>query len=193
MNARHVAAVVAVTALALTGCGSGSAPQGEPTVAAVTPAGGSSSSSTTTTTSVTPKATTSVTPKAQHPEEATASANRIKGDIASVVKVVTITEDNDPNDKIGRPGGYISAAVIYEKSVKCTDLGAGCGATIEVWASEAKAKARAAFIQKSLKDIPMLGTEYDYIRGGALLRVVGDVKPSLAKKYNAAFGGTLFE
>ena len=60
-------------------------------------------------------------------------------------------------------------------------------------ASEAKAKARAAFIQKSLKDIPTLGTEYDYIRGGALLHVVGVVKPSLAKKYNAAFGGTLFE
>lgn len=33
--------------------------------------------------------------------------------VASVVKVVTITEDNDPNNKIGRPGGYTSAAVIF--------------------------------------------------------------------------------
>ena len=53
--------------------------------------------------------------------------------------------------------------------------------------------ARAAFIQKALTDMPALGTEYDYIRGSALLRVSGEVKPSVATKYNAAFGGTLFQ
>ena len=97
------AAVVAVTVLALTGCGAGSAVKGKPTVTGATPANGSSSSSATTTsatpkatTSVTPKATTSVTPKGQHPEDATASANKTRGGVASGVKGVTVTEHNDP-------------------------------------------------------------------------------------------------
>jgi hypothetical protein len=110
LSARHVAAVVAVAVLALTGCGSGSAAQGEPTVAAATPASGSSSSSTATTTSVMPKATTSVMPKAQLPEGATASANGMRGDVASAGKGATITEGSDPKGKIGRPGGHISAS-----------------------------------------------------------------------------------
>jgi hypothetical protein len=98
MRARHGAAAVAVIVLALTGCGAGSAVQSERTVTGTTPANGSSSSSatTTTTTTVTPKATTSVTPKAQHPKDATASASRNKGDVASGVKGATITEGNGP-------------------------------------------------------------------------------------------------
>jgi len=135
-----------------------------------------------------------VTPTTQtRVEDATAAATNIKAQVSSVVKVVSITENNDPNDKIGRPNGYTSAAVLYEKSVSCSELGASCGATLEVWASESQTKARAAFIQKALTDMPALGTEYDYIRGSALLRVSGEVKPSVATKYNAAFGGTLFQ
>lgn len=36
------------------------------------------------------------------------------------------------------------------RSVTCSKIGASCGATPEVWSSEWQAKARAAFIQKSL-------------------------------------------
>ena len=36
----------------------------------------------------------------------------------------------------------------------------------------------------------MLGTEYDYVNGTALLRVSGVLPPSTAKVYAAAFGGS---
>lgn len=175
-----------VAVIGLTACSA--TPAAKPGVTLPTPAGGSSSSSTSISTTPVVKPTTAPA------DDATAIAKKIKGQVASVVKVVTITENNDPNNKIGRPGGYTSAAVIYEKSVKCSGgLGADCGATIEVWSSAADAKARAAYIQKAMKDMPILGNEYDYIRDGSLLRVAGDVKPSLAKRYNAAFGGVLFQ
>ncbi len=40
-----------------------------------------------------------------------------------------------------------------------------------------------------LKAMPILGTEYDYVRDGLLLRVAGDLKPSQAKAYEKAFVG----
>lgn len=116
-------------------------------------------------------------------------ANSIKAKVSTITKVVTITEDNDPNSKIGRPNGYTDAAVIYDKSASCSSLGADCGATIEVWPTEAEAKARSEFIQKALKDAPALGTEYHTLSGTTLLRVTGKLKPSLAKEYAAAFAG----
>jgi len=141
----------------------------------------------------------STTPAAKDPtmapttvaQDATALAGPLKAGLASVTKIVTITEDNDPNDDIGRPGGYTSAAVIYDKNVKCEgkDVVVGCGAKIEVFESAAAAKARAAYIQGLIKAMPIVGKEYDYLRGVALLRIAGEVKPSLAKQYNTAFGG----
>ncbi|MFG1912582.1 hypothetical protein [Kribbella sp. NPDC048928] len=100
-----------------------------------------------------------------------------------------ITEDNDPNKLVGRPNGYSDAAVLYDKGTDCTDLGVDCGATVEIWPTTEDAKRRAAYIQNLLKDAPALGTEYDYVNAGALLRVAGALKPSTAKAYAGAFGG----
>ena len=121
--------------------------------------------------------------------DATALANKVKAGVTSVSKVVTVTEDNDPNKKIGRPGGYVSAAVLYDSGVTCTATGFGsaCGAIIEVWPTEQDAKDRSAYIAKVLKASPALGTEYDFLQGPALLRVTGAVKPSTSKQYEAAF------
>jgi len=102
--------------------------------------------------------------------------------------VVTITEDNDPNDKIGRPGGYVSAATLYDRGTTCSELGSECGATVEVWPDQASAKARSTFIQDALRGANgVLGEEYHYQDGPVLLRVTGRLKPSVAKTYEAAF------
>ncbi len=115
-------------------------------------------------------------------------AGRLKGAVSTVSKVVEITEDNDPNGKIGRPGGYTSAATLYDEGATCTDLGVDCGATVEVWPDEEAAKARSTFIQDALKAANgVLGAEYDYISGPVLLRVSGTLKPSVAARYEAAF------
>ena len=154
-----------------------------------------------TTASATGEATTTTTAMAASPApsvsdaplaalDATTVAQTIKAAVSTATQIVTITEDNDPNAKIGRPGGYISAAVIYDSGLTCTDLGATCGATLEEWPDEAAARDRAAYIQQALMDNPVLGTEWDDVVGGMLLRIPGEQKPSVAQEYAAAFGGT---
>ena len=77
------------------------------------------------------------------PADAAAAARSLAKSISRVEKVVKITEDNDPNNLIGRPNGYVSAAVLYDSRTKCSSgLGADCGATVEQWPSPADAKAR---------------------------------------------------
>jgi hypothetical protein len=107
--------------------------------------------------------------------------------VPSVRKVVTLTDDNDPNDLIGRPNGYTDAAVIYDSEVQCTEMCVDCGATIEIWPSDIDATARKDYIQTTLKANQALGTEYDTLHGSVLLRVTGQVKPSRAKAYATAF------
>src|SRR5690606_9023224 len=87
------------------------------------------------------------------------------------------TEDNDPNDLIGRPRQYISAASISDDGAD-GDSGADAGAVIEVFASEADAQARSEYIPASLKDSPMLGFAGHRLAGVALVRVSGARKPS---------------
>jgi hypothetical protein len=107
--------------------------------------------------------------------------------VPSVRKVVTITDDNDPNDLIGRPNGYTDAAVIYDSEVQCAEMGVDCGATIEIWPSDIDATARKDYIQTTLKANQALGTEYDTVHGSVLRRVTGQVEPSRAKAYATAF------
>ena len=61
------------------------------------------------------------------------------------------------------------------------------GATVEAFDSKSDAVRRSDYIQGILKDAPMLGTEYNYVRDNVLLRVSGELPPSIASKYKAAF------
>ena len=92
----------------------------------------------------------------------------LKSQIAQIGKIVKITEDNDANNLIGRPGQYDAATFMQDTRLPCTakdqydELSIDCGAKIERWASNKDAKARAADIQQKLKDFG-LGAEYDYV------------------------------
>lgn len=164
-----MAAVAAATGIVLTGC-----------------SGPSATAPVTVTVTATPTAAPTPTPPG--PADATAIAKAIEAAVPDVTKVVRITEDNDPNDVIGRPSGYSSAAVLYDSRAKCSDgLGADCGATVEGWLTAADAKARAAYIEELLKASPLLGSEYDVVQGTYLLRVAGTIKPAKEKAYSAAF------
>ena len=138
-----------------------------------------------------PSAATSAPPASTqapaNPTDATAWARQVS--IDSTTKVVTVTEDNDPNNLIGRPNGYVSAAVLYDSGVECAELGTSCGGMVEVWPTAADAQRRSDYIQGILKDSPVLGTEYDTLNGAALLRIDGKVTPSVANSYAAKFKG----
>ncbi|MGY2873829.1 hypothetical protein ACVW00_001019 [Marmoricola sp. URHA0025 HA25] len=116
-------------------------------------------------------------------------ARVLKEQVKAVRRVTVINEDNDSNNLIGRPGGYTSAAVLTDKEGDTSDSepGVAWGATVEVFPTQADAQKRKDYIQGILAGSPMLGTEYDYVADGALLRVSGELKPSRAKEYEAAF------
>jgi hypothetical protein len=114
---------------------------------------------------------TSTTPS----DDSQAIAKDLKAAIPQIGAIVEITEDNDENNLIGRPGQYKGLSI-------------DCGAKLERWPSKADAQARAADIQKKLKAYG-LGAEYDYVRDRMLLRVPGALKPSQAKAYETNFLG----
>ncbi len=165
------AAAATSIALLLSGCGAEESP-------ADTSAGTATSSSNA------PAASSSAPAPETAPVEQDATAVAEQNKQTTTTKVVTITEDNDPNNLIGRPNGYVSAAVLYDSNATCTELGVSCGATVEVWSDAAAAKARSEYIQAILKDAPVLGSELHTLNGAVLLRVDGkQLKPSQAKAY----------
>ncbi|MEU7170227.1 hypothetical protein ABZ949_01895 [Micromonospora tulbaghiae] len=161
--------------LVLTGCGTS-----DPTPAPAPPAGSSPAAAPT-------------APAAPKPVDAKMVLAKLKAADLGMTGAATQTEDNDPNNLLGRPNGYTQRA--------SADLPGGDkggekftvdrGLVIEVWPTAADADRRAAYIQTALKGAPILGTEYHYRAGGGavLVRVSGKVKPSLAKKVDAALAG----
>jgi hypothetical protein len=102
------------------------------------------------------------------------------------------TERSDPNNLLGRPGGYTSKIAFSDSRVKQSDLigvdkyDTGRGGSIEVYETSALAKKRAAYIQAVSGGI--VGTEYDYLSRGMLIRVNGNLIPKDAKTYEKALG-----
>jgi hypothetical protein len=164
--------LIAAAVLALTGCGGSTTPTSKPST-------NTPRTITTTAASTTPLGA----------DAATAIAKKIGALVPSVAKVVTITKNNDPNPIFGKPGSYLSAAVIYEKINTCTTLVVACGAKVEVYKSAADAAARAKYLLAMAKSGAIVGGEYDYVRGVEILRVFGGVTPPMAEKYRVAFGG----
>jgi hypothetical protein len=136
-------------------------------------------------------ATAPATTKPAAPKTARQYATALKSKLPRVRRIIVLTEDTDPNNMLGRPNGYVSAAVLIdpqgESPCSGQNVGAECGAKVEVWPNVADAAARIKYVQQQLKQMPMLGTEYDYQAGPAVLRIHGTVKPSIARTYQRAW------
>lgn len=123
-------------------------------------------------------------------DDASTIADTLQKSVSHISDRVEITEDNDPNNLIGRPGQYDQAILLVDSRLGCqgpsyNDVSSDCGVKLERWASEEDAQARMDDIQQKLKDYG-LGAEYDYIVGRTLVRVAGDLKPSEAAEYEDA-------
>jgi hypothetical protein len=123
--------------------------------------------------------------------DATAILQKLQSAGLPITDSIVITEDNDPNNLIGRPGQYTSKVVFADRRTgvaldKATPDN-GSGGSVEVFANAAAAKSRSDYIQTSLAALgPAAGTEYDYLTGAALVRVAGALRPSEAAQYEAA-------
>jgi hypothetical protein len=122
---------------------------------------------------------------------AQSEAERVMSAVPDVVRLFTITEDNDANNIIGRVNGYVAATVLIDSRITegcdVAKPGIACGAGIEQWPDEAATQQRANYIKTLLSSAPILGTEYQTVKGNLLLRVSGKLKPSAAEAYQVAF------
>lgn len=180
-------ALVSVLALSLSAC---SSPEAAPAVTVTATQTVEASPSSTPSVSPAPSATPTptATPKPELPDALTI-AEALADGVETAYDVQKVTVKNDPNDLIGRPGSYTSAAYIYDENSEAYDSGLSIdnGAKIESFKSERDARRRYNYLQDTIRDNPILGAEYTYIEGPVLLRVAGDVPPKVARKYRDLF------
>jgi hypothetical protein len=163
-----------VTVCSLTGCGGAGDDSARSSTASSSPAASSHSSAATETTAST--------------LDAAGILQKLQAGGLPITDSVVITEDNDPNNLIGRPGQYTSKVVFADPRTgvaldKATPDN-GAGGSVEVFADAAAAKTRSDYIQKTLAGLgPVAGTEYHYLAGTALVRVAGMLRPSDAAQY----------
>ncbi|WBP89549.1 hypothetical protein [Kitasatospora cathayae] len=123
--------------------------------------------------------------------DASAALAKLTAAVKTVKAGVTVTAESDPNHLLGRPGQYTSKITFSDSRIKAADVegekedSVNRGGAIEVFASEADAKARSEYIQGIVKGMPAL-MEYDYVRGPVLVRVSRLLTPDQAKALQAA-------
>jgi hypothetical protein len=142
-----------------------------------------------------PESATAAAPSTTAPamDAATALAN-LKDAGLPITDSAVITETNDANDLIGRPGQYVSKVAFADSRlgvpIDPAEPGNEGGGSIEVFADGADAQARSDYIQATLQSLgPIAGTEYHYLTGPILVRVTGELPPSVAAEYEAAVAG----
>jgi hypothetical protein len=112
--------------------------------------------------------------------------------------LIVYTAATDPNHLLGRPTGYTSKCAWGDSRVPAPDATAastgdtGNGGSVEVFRTAAEAKARAKYIFTIDSAAPILGSEYDYLAGGVLVRVSQYLTPTQAASYGKAEKAKLY-
>jgi hypothetical protein len=129
------------------------------------------------------------------PEPATVTAEHVMAQLAQRVPTASLTlvytADNDPNDLLGRPGGYTSkvafadSRILPEETDGLPEAAIERGGSVEVFADEQGARKRMEYIQAIAAGLP-LATEYDYVSGQILVRVSRELIPDQALEYERA-------
>jgi hypothetical protein len=172
-TAAWIAAAGAVAGIAVAGCSNPATPATNPSSATTRPVSASTQ------------------PAAPAAAVKTWTAKAITGGLRAqhlpITTVQVVTATSDPNHLLGRPGGYTSKTTFADSRITGqSGTGVSAGGEVEVFATNAQAVARARYIQRLEQAAPLLGTEYDYVVGPALLRVSGILTPAEAAKYKVA-------
>jgi hypothetical protein len=104
-----------------------------------------------------------------------------------VAGIIVYDENTDPNKRLGRPGQYMSKINFTDTRAKRGQASGGKdvadGGSVEVFDNASDAMTRGVYIETVTQGMQILGSEYDYIAGGVLLRLSGNLVPSAARKY----------
>jgi hypothetical protein len=109
---------------------------------------------------------------------------------------VVYTEESDPNNRLGRPGGYTSKAAFVDTRIdddEVTDSSEGsieAGGGVEVFAEAEDAEDRSEYIQSITEEVQLLA-EYNYVEGPILLRLSRQLTPTQAEEYEAALAAVV--
>lgn len=179
---RNIITIIVATAALTAGCSS----SGDAAVAEAT----NSSAATT----ATEPATVAAPSTAAEAVDAEAVLAELTAAGLPITDSAAITETNDANNLIGRPGQYMSKVTFADSRVGApidqAAPGNEAGGSIEVFANDSDAQARSDYIQQTLKSLgPIAGTEYHYLSGPVLVRVNGELVPSAAADYESAVAG----
>jgi hypothetical protein len=131
---------------------------------------------------------------ASHAMDAGTALAELKDAGLPITDSAVITETNDANNLIGRPGQYVSKVAFADSRlgvpIDQAEPGNEGGGSIEVFADGADAQVRSDYIQQTLQSLgPVAGTEYHFLAGPVLVRVSGELPPSVAAEYEAASAG----
>lgn len=177
-----LAAAVLAGALIVSSCSSGTSHPEAPDVTASV-----EDAEEQTTATPTAEPTAAPTPTVVAPVDAEAATEAMRAANPEITAVTVYDENTDPNDLIGRPGQYTSAARITDGRAAGGD-GIDAGAVVEVFATPEDAQARSTYIQEMLTELgPAFGTEWHHLQGTHLLRVSGSLVPSVNDEYSAAW------
>lgn len=111
------------------------------------------------------------------------------GEALPIALTIVYDADTDPNQRLGRPGGYTSKASFTDDRVdaadaQTTDLGSvDLGGGVEVFGSADAARERGVSIQEIQAGTGFLAREYQFVSGGVLLRIAAGLTPDEAATY----------
>lgn len=93
------------------------------------------------------------------------------------------TAETDPNDLLGRPGGYKAKATFLDETLDGDDaFEVENGGSVEIYADADGAERRESYVQALGEELPLLG-EYDAREGPVLLRLSRRLPPDEASAY----------
>ncbi len=157
------------------------------------------------TTVSTPAATTApadstTTSSTSSPEPIGKNAERIIEGLAAqgapITGYVAYTAATDPNELLGRPGGYNSKANFADERVESRGtepFEVTGGGSIEVYETSSGATGRARYIRDLLDSVGFLGNEYHIQRGGVLVRLSEGLVPEDVAEYEQWLDDALAE
>ena len=127
------------------------------------------------------------------PPTAEAVVADLAGAIPSMQPGEPVTAESDPNQMLGRPGGYTSAMSFTDSRVPTEPFSPepgsiAAGGKVEVFESTEDAQRRFEYVQTVTRSAPILG-EYTYLDGTIVLRVARGLTPDQAAAYEAALAG----
>lgn len=106
-----------------------------------------------------------------------------------IENIIEHTESTDPNDLLGRPGGYTSKVNFADSRIEQYDITDPYGGTVEVFITKNDTEKRRDHLEAILNAMDIFGGQYIYVSedGLAILRLEYDITPSQAAEYETVF------